>query len=152
MQQNLHALKYFVSSDMTWYQSSGPVVPQNVCLQYGVDSSLHQWHQNKFLLVCCSWQIRWLCYHTAGLPVLPLAFARASVLSRPQDQDLAGPRYRRQAVCFSRPEPLWGIHVGDRTGSTFLCCSAKRAAVSVSVCFQCFNVREHRQKLSARTL
>lgn len=79
--------------------------PSTECLQRSVDTSLHQWWQNKFLLVCCSWQMKRLCYHgtTLGLPVVPLAFARASALSWPQDQDLAGPRYRRQAVCFSRP-------------------------------------------------
>lgn len=46
----------------------------------------------------------WSCCRgtTLGPPVFPLAFARASALSWPQDLDLAGPRYRRQAVCFSR--------------------------------------------------
>lgn len=54
-----------------------------------------------------------------GLPVLPLASSRASALSRPQDQDLAGPRYRRQAMCCSRPEPLWGNMQGTEQGAHF---------------------------------
>lgn len=93
--------------------------PSTVCLQHSVDSSLHQWHQNKILSVCCSWQMKWLCSHTAGLPVLPLASSRASALSRPQDQDLAGPRYRRRAMCCSRPEPLWGNMQGTEQGAHF---------------------------------
>lgn len=89
-------LKRFVGSDMI-LQSSGAIGTQRWYVSaYAMANQIPV----GLLFLAEDWSC--CCGTTLGPPVFPLAFARASALSWPQDLDLAGPRYRRQAVCFSR--------------------------------------------------
>lgn len=120
--------------------------PSTVCLQHSVDLSLH--HQNKILSVCCSWQMEWLCCHTAR-PASPPFGLFQSICAEPATGSGFGRAALQAAghVLQQTGAPL-GKHAGDRTGSTFLCCGAKRASVCVTACPM--YVCEHGQKLRAQ--